>query len=333
MLHLLTQKSILNSTDLLWSTLEQHVPNLPWSQGLPMLPPELYEASSQTVKHKYLATSFSHIPNTTLPPPYTEVISAIYWLIIALDTATQSNTTETYLPELVAYRNWIQHCLLSLPSYNNPNQNSISLPHLNPTPSRSKIAPQPSAKSPPCHCTLSIIRTSLLILSTFIIFPMPSSSGINTRLNNILLACLDCCRIGHDDRMASPATAAGYAKLIVWASTLGALNCGAAAAASSTTAALEAQQKTKFIDYLAFSSGVLGIGSPASFIPRGSLVEAWEDAGQGQFTQRDAGEVAGGGASNDTETFFQELRDIVAGFLWWDSALEGRAREIWHGIM
>jgi hypothetical protein len=151
---------------------------------------------------------------------------------------------------------------------------------------------------------------------------MPLSSGINTRLNDTLLAQLDCC-VGHDGWTASPTTSTEYAKLIVWASTLGAINCGAG------TTVVEAEQKSRFIGHLAASSGLLGIGRPADSALGGSLLEDRADAGQSRQRHEDEEEEAG---SNDSETFLQGLRDVVAGFLWWDSALEVQAREIWDHV-
>ena len=150
---------------------------------------------------------------------------------------------------------------------------------------------------------------------------MPLSSGINTRLNDTLLAQLDCC-IGHDGSTASPTTATGYAKLIIWASTLGAINCGAA------TTIVEAEQKTKFAGYLAVSNEILGFGKPADSAHGGSVLEDREDAGQSRQRHQDEEEAG----SSDSETFLQGLRDVVAGFLWWDSALEVQAREIWDHV-
>ena len=151
---------------------------------------------------------------------------------------------------------------------------------------------------------------------------MPLSSGINTRLNENLLAHIDCC-VGHDSSTASTTTTTGYAKLIVWASTLGAINCGTAATV------VEAEEKSRFVDHLTVSSRLLGITKPADSAHGGSLLEDREDARQSRQRHKDEEEEAG---SNDSETFLQGLRDVVAGFLWWDSALEVQAREIWDHV-
>lgn len=313
---------LIQATDLLWSTLEQRPPNLEWSQGIPFLPAELYEAPSQRLKHQHLATNFSYVPNTTWPTSYSKVIASIRRLMIALDSVAQYGTTETYLQDLVAFRNWTQHCLLSLPSYSSPTQNSTSLSRLSPAgPNARTITTTSQSSAYPylCLCTLSITRTSLLIFSTFIIFPTPPSSDINTRLNDALLMQLDCC-IGHDDWTASPAKATGYAKLIVWGSTLGAINCGAA------TAAVEAKQKTRFTALLALSSGLLGIGKPAPFAPERFVVGAREG---NQATGKDKDKDSG---HDDGEASWQELREVLAGFIWCDSALDGLAREVWRDV-
>ena len=91
---------------------------------------------------------------------------------------------------------------------------------------------------------------------------------------------------------------------------------------------MEAEQKTKFAGYLTVSSEILGFGKPADSAHGGSVLEDREDAGQSRQRHKDEEEAG----SNDSETFLQGLRDIVAGFLWWDSALEVQAREIWDHV-
>jgi hypothetical protein len=108
----------------------------------------------------------------------------------------------------------------------------------------------------------------------------------------------------------------------VWASTLGAINCGAG------TTVVEAEQKARFIGHLAASSGLLGIGRPVDSAHGGSLLKDREDAGQSRQRHEDEEEAG----SNGSEAFLQGLRDVVAGFLWWDSALEVQAREIWDHV-
>lgn len=112
-------------------------------------------------------------------------------------------------------------------------------------------------------------------------------------------------------------SATGYAKLIVWASMFGAINCGVAATAT------EAEQKAKFIAYLAFSSGLAEIDMPAFFAQDHDVAGAF--AGK-RATGKDEKENSEYDSSGLT---WDKLRGVLSGFIWYDSALGPLARQVW----
>lgn len=254
--------------------------------------------------------------------PHTQGHHVNTQLIIALDCAAQHATTRVYLQHLVALRNWIQHCPLLLPTDRGLLQESdlsCSLPSVGLDTRTSSTTSQSSTYPCSCPCTLSLCLTSLLILSTFIIFPMPISLGLKTRLNETVLTQLDCC-IMHDDWTASTMDATGHAKLIVWASMFGAINCGVAATA------MEAEQKAKFIAYLASSSILAEIGMPASYAH--DYIVAGALTGK-QATGKDEEENS---EDDSSDSSWEKLRGVLSGFIWYDSALGALARQVWRDV-
>ena len=115
-------------------------------------------------------------------------------------------------------------------------------------------------------------------------------------------------------------SATGYAKLIVWASMFGAINCGVAATAT------EAAQKAKFIAYLAFSSGLAEIDMPASYAQDHNVAEAF--AGK-QATGKDKKENS---EYDSSDSSWEKLRGVLSGFIWYDSALGRLARHVWRDV-
>jgi hypothetical protein len=254
---------------------------------------------------------FSQIQTITTSPAYTTIIASIRRLIIALDATEHAGTTAAYLPELVALRNWTQHCLLSLPS-------SAS------NPSRDLSPPTKGPNT--CTCTLELVRVSLLILSTFIVFPVPSSAhGLNVSLNRALLEALECC-IGRalDSLSIGSETSSDDAKmrLVVWACMLGAINCQCPT--SSVTAPTESAslsvnaQRRRFAILLADAYGCLHAAQAPRF--KVSRHISWSSGtGDGDKTGQE-----------EMEGEWMRVKDVLGSFLWSEVVLEGMAREAWQ---
>jgi hypothetical protein len=230
--------------------LDQQSPRLAWNQDVPSFPFELAQGSTSQPNLRSLAVGFSRILSITSSAEYTIIIASIRRLIIALDMAEQTGTTGKHLPELVVLRNWIQHRLLSLPASRTGTVRPTAVPAV---PARSAEVMLPDQAA--CECTLEVVRLSLLILSTFIIFPVPQSTGLSASLNNALLACLD------GSSLHVGCTTERHGELAVWAAMLGAISCGSGAE----------EQRARTIVFLADACKNLGIGR--SFQSAGSEEE------------------------------------------------------------
>ena len=163
-----------------------------WSQGTPTLPfTPANVGSHQNNKLQRIATAFARIPSIAGSQVYMEVIKAIRNLFIALDAAEETGTVARYLPELVMMRNWVQHRLLCLPS-------SVA----------STFTPTADTY------VLEAVRLSLLILSSFAVFPQSQGSvGLALKLAAALSEILGQC-VGDTHTL----------RLFIWASMLGAVN-------------------------------------------------------------------------------------------------------------
>jgi hypothetical protein len=155
-----------------------------------------------------MATGFSQLPNVDWPAQYIDIIDDIRRFLITLQEAHQSRTTETRLEEFVRFRNWLQHRLLSLHSATSTTNLALS------TGNASTLQP-----SSACIDSLGITRTTLLMLSTFIIFPIPSTSKPSRLLSYRLLVLLDCAFADADLDIEE-----SQVRLLVWSAMLGAIN-------------------------------------------------------------------------------------------------------------
>jgi len=152
----------------------------------------------------YVATGFSRLPNVDWPVDFTNIIRDICKLFITLYDAQLSGTIESRLEEFVAFRNFIQHRLISLPTA--------------PTTTDSVWISGNELVSGYIS-SLEIIRLSLLILSTFVIFPVPLNSTLNRLLSRQLLAVLN---LGF--RQENGEIRELHPALLFWSAMLGAVN-------------------------------------------------------------------------------------------------------------
>ncbi len=162
-----------------------------------------------------LASGFYRVSNFVASPISMEVVRAIQNLTTAIDAAEKTETVATYLPELVVMRNSIQTRLLCMPAAPNP-----VLRAGRPSPTDDVYI-------------LRAVRLSLLIFSSFVVFPQPHSDASQAlRLNAKLLEASDSCISSFGNNGARSLGTAKSIKtnithLIAWASMLGALNCSA----------------------------------------------------------------------------------------------------------
>ena len=232
----------------MWSTLEQRPPALLWCQEIPTLLP--FDSSHADVRklNFYVATGFSQLPNVDWPFDYINIIDDIRKLFISLYAAQLSGTMESQLEEFVGCRNFIQHRLVSLPAA----PTTIDPFWISGNESVSGFISD-----------LEITRISLLILSTFAIFPVPPNSTLRRLLNRQLLVVLNR-GFEHEHWYISEP----HLTLLLWSAMLGAVN------ASSI------QERARFTGFVAFAAKRLGNGRRGWDVVHAVLIRFlwWDDA-------------------------------------------------------